>query len=224
MSKRTLWVSIESITVLVNGDVPGQQAPQGDDKRNAVLATLTYPRSGAPTVNSGQQYNLPNKAAFQPDQTDFFSSGLFKEVVQDETILQIKVTDTDTASKAEKIFLAILGALVIAALPAATGGLTGFFGGIAGTGVSQINTGMGKLGDDEVYVIGATDKIHINVDQLPADKNNPLRMALGMTVPDDVQKPYFTLGENNQPVTQYLILAKGSPIGSINLLLAAVPD
>jgi hypothetical protein len=43
--------------------------------------------------------------------------------VQDETILQIKVTDTDRASKAEKIFLAILGTLVNTALAAATAAL-----------------------------------------------------------------------------------------------------
>ena len=222
MSRRTLWVSIESVKVHVNGDVPGQGPPPGQDKRNAVLATLTYPRSGAPTVNSGQQYNLANDVAFQPDQTDFFTSGLFKELVQDETILQIKITDTDKASKAEKIFLAILGALVNAALTAATSGLTGFLGAISGTGVSQINTGMGKLGDDLVYVIGETDKIHLKVDDLPADKNHPLRMALGLTVPDDIDKPFFTIEQPDAP--QHLHVPKGSANGEIVLLLAAVPE
>lgn len=68
MSKRTLWVSIESISVGTNGDVPRQDAPKGDEKRNAVLSTLTYPRSGAPTVTSGQQYNLPNNnVPLKPD-------------------------------------------------------------------------------------------------------------------------------------------------------------
>ena len=224
MSKRTLWVSIESITVQVNGDVPGQNAPTGDDKRNAVVATLTYPRSGAPTVSSGQQYNLPNTNAFQPDQTDFFTSGLFKEVVQDETILQIKITDTDRTSKAEKIFLAILGALVNAALGTAAKGLTGFFGAVAGAGVDQIKTGMGQLGNDQVFVIGQTDKIRLNVDNLPTDRNNPLRMALGLTVPDDIDKPFIVLGPTGQPETKHLILAKGTANGQINLRLAAVAD
>jgi hypothetical protein len=224
MSKRTLWVWIESITVGVNGDVPGQQAPAGGVLQNAILATLTYPRSGAPTVTSGQQYNLANNAAFQPDQANFFACGLFKEVVQDETLLQLKITDTDKASKAEKIFLAVLGALVNAALTAATGGLSGFFGAIAGAGVSQVQTGMAKLGDDEVYVIGATDTVRIEVDQLPADKNNPLRMTLGLTVPDDIRKPYLVLDENHQPVTRYLSLDKGAPNGAITLRVAAIPD
>jgi hypothetical protein len=223
MSKRTLWVSIESITIPVNGDVPDQTDPTGGDKRNAVLATLTYPRSGAPTVTSGQPYNLPNGTVFQPDQTDFFSSGLFKEVVQDETILQIKITDTDRASKAEKVFLAILGVLVNAALTAAIGGLTGFFGAVAGAGVSQIKTGMGKPGDDQVYVIGQTDKIRLNVDHLPTDRNNPLRMALGLTVPDDVDKPFFVLGPNG-PEERHLHLPKGAVNGEIVLRLAAVAD
>lgn len=80
-------------------------------------------------------------------------------MVEDETILQIKVTDTDAASEGEKIFLTILGILVGSALTAATGGLSGFFGAIAGAGINQIKTGMGKLGGDQVYVIGQTDKV-----------------------------------------------------------------
>jgi hypothetical protein len=223
VSKRVVWVSIESITLIINGDVPGQGAPKGDDQKNAVLATLTYPRSGAPTVSSGQQYNIPSKTPYQPDQTDFFVSGLFKEDVQDETILQIKITDTDKASKSEKIFFTILGTLVNAALTAATGNLTGFLGAIAGAGVSQIQTGMGGLGGDQVYVMGETDSVKLQVDNLPTDKNNPLRMTLGLTVPDDIDKAYFTLGPTGQSVTNHLVLPKGSVNGTITLRVAAVP-
>lgn len=225
MSKRTLWISIESITLLQNGDVPGQTAPQGDNKRNAVMASLTYPRSGAPTVTSGQQYNVPQDAPFQPDQTNFFISGLFKEDVDTATMLEIKVTDTDFASKAEKIFVAILGALVNAGLTAAAGGLTGFLGAIAGAGIGQIKTGMSGLGGDQVYVVGATDKIALNMDDLPSDKATPLRMGLGLVVPDDIDKPYFVLDpETGNPVERHLLIPKGTPNGEIILLLAAVPE
>jgi hypothetical protein len=225
MSKRTLWVSIESITLGQNGDVPGQSAPHGEDKRNAVVASLTYPRSGAPTVSSGQQYNLPQNGPFQPDQNDFFTSGLFKEDVDDETILQIKITDTDRTSKGEKIFLTILGTLVNVGLTAASGGLSGFFGAVAGAGVDQITTGMGGLGDDHVYVVGETDQVRLEMDQLPADKHKPLRMTLGLVVPEDIDKPYFVLDhQTGQPVTHHLRLPKGTANGTITLKLAAVPE
>lgn len=227
MSKRTLWVSIESITTFVNGDVPGQNAPAASDKRNAVLGTLTYPRSGAPTVTSGQQYNLPNFApedqVFHPDPKDFFASGLFKEEVQDETLLQIKITDTDRSSKAEKVFAVVLGIAFKAATGLAIGQLTSVFGSVAAEGVEQLRTGWKKLGDDQVYVIGQTDTIRLEVDSLPTDKNQPLRMALGLTVPDDIEKPFIEMDENGRPVTKHLRLPKGTPNGEIVLRIAAVP-
>jgi hypothetical protein len=71
-------------------------------------------------------------------------------------------------------------------------------------------------------VIGQTDKIRLNVDNLPTDRTNPLRMALGLTVPDDVEKPYYTLGPTGQPELHYLRLPKGTPNGEIVLRLAAV--
>jgi hypothetical protein len=95
MVKRILLVSIESINVFQNGDVLGQGAPAGKDKRNALMASLKYPRSGAPSVTSGQHFDLTNNVPLKPDQTDFFQCGIFKEEVQDETILQVKLTDTD---------------------------------------------------------------------------------------------------------------------------------
>jgi hypothetical protein len=224
MSKHTLWVSIESITLLRNGDVPGQTTPAGEEKRNAIVASLTYPRSGAPTVTSGQQYNLPENEPFRPDQADFFASGLFKEEVEDETILQIKVTDTDKIGKAEKIFLTVMGVLVNAGLTAATGGLTGFFGAIAGAGVSQVQTGMAGVTGDQVYIVGETDKIKLKMNDLPTDRNNPQRMTLGLIIPSEIDKPFFVIDpETHQPVTKRLTLAKGSPNGTITLNVAAVP-
>ncbi|MGC2657234.1 MAG: hypothetical protein WA324_04595 [Bryobacteraceae bacterium] len=222
MSKRTLWVSIESITLIENGDVPGQRPPT--DPRNAVVATLTYPRSGAPTVSSGQPYNIPQNSSYRPNQADFFVSGLFKEVVQDQTILEIKVTDTDKASKAEKIFFTVLGTLVSAGLTAATGGLTGFLGAISGIGVTQIYTGMGKLGQDQVYVMGATGKIPIDVDAISGNKEDPTVQTYPLTVPADVEKGYLVLGPDNQTQTKYLKVPKGTKNGSITLRLYALPD
>lgn len=223
MSKRLLVVTIESILVEVNGDVPGQNPPTGEEKRNAVIGSLKYPRSGVPSVTSGQQFNLTNDEPLKPDLADFFKCGIFKEEVQDETILQIKITDTDKASNADKFFAKLLGVLVGAGLGVATGGLSSFFGAVAGFGIDQVKTGVAGLGADQVFVIGQTDEVRLGMDKLPSDINNPLRMRLNLTVPDDIQKPYLELDAQGNPVRKELILTKGSLNGFIVLRLVALP-
>ncbi len=101
-------------------------------------------------------------------------------------------------------------------------GLSSFFGAVAGAGVDQLNTGIGGLGDDQVYVIGQTDHVRLEVDTLPTDKDKPLRMNLALIVPDEVRKPYFELGPNG-PVQKELVLPKGTHNGNIILRLAALP-
>ncbi len=71
-------------------------------------------------------------------------SGLFKEEVLDETLLQIKVTDTDKASKTDVFVLKLLSALVGTALGVATKGLSNFLGAIAGVGVEEVKSGIPK--------------------------------------------------------------------------------
>jgi hypothetical protein len=223
MAKRLLVVTIESLTVFVNGDVPGQGEPTGEQKRNAVIASLKYPRSGTPSVTSGQQFNLSNNVPLKPDMTDFFKCGIFKEEVQDETILQIKLTDTDKASGAEKFFAALLGALMGGGLGAAAAGLGSFFGAVAGFGADQVKTGLAGLGKDQVFVIGQTDEVRLAMEKLPADKNDPLRMDLPLIVPEEVRKPYFELNPQGGAVRKELVLAKGFSNGNIVLRLAALP-
>jgi len=223
MSKRLLRVTIESIELAANGDVPGQKIPSGD-KRNAVIASLDYPRSGAPSVTSAQQYNLPEKIAFSPDQNDFFACGLFKEEVQDETILQIKITDTDRSGKIEQFVLALVSELAGAVLEAATEGLTTFLGAVAAVGIDQVRSGFGKAQTgDQVFVIGATDKIRLNVDSLPADPAYPLRLNLSLAVPEEVRKAYFEMDSAGRPVEKEIVLPKGAQNGHIVIRLSAAP-
>jgi len=223
MSRKTLWAKIESITVFENGDVPGQRAPQGGDKTNAVIASLTYPRSGVPSITSGQQYNLAKNEPMRPDASDFFSCGLFKEEVVEETILQIKVTDTDRASKAERFFEAVLAAVFGAAFGVVTGGLSKFFGAIAGFGIDQVKGSIAGAGGDEVFAIGQTDKVRLHVDTLPQNPAQPLRMNLALIVPEEVRKPFFTI-ENGSAVQKELVLAKGIHNGNIIVALHVTSD
>ncbi len=69
-------------------------------KDNALAATLTYPRSGSSQVVSVRTFDLESgKAAKLPDTDDFLKSGLFKELVQGETTLQLAVTDKDSRNR-----------------------------------------------------------------------------------------------------------------------------
>lgn len=223
MAKRLLLLTIESINVFQNGDVPGQGAPAGEEKRNAVMASLKYPRSGAPSVTSGQQFNLVDNVPLKPDQSDFFQCGLFKEEVQDETILQLKLTDTDKASKWEAFFLKLVSGLVGAVLGFATGGLSKFLGAVAGVGVDQVKTGISGLGGDQVFIIGQTDEIRLEMDTLPTDRNSPLRMNLALIVPEEVRKPFLELDASGNPIQKEVVLPKGFHNGNIILRLAALP-
>ena len=217
-------VTIESIELFSNGDVPGQSAPSGGEKRNAVIASLTYPRSGAPAVTSAQQFNLPEKILFSPDQTDFFACGLFKEEVQDETILEIKVTDTDRSGKIEQFVVRLLSLLGGAALGAATEGLTTFLGAIASAGVGIVRSGFPNIDPaEQVFIIGATDRIRLQVDSLPADPAQPLRMNLALMVPEEIRKPFFELDATGKPVHKEIVLPKGLHNGNIVLRLSAAP-
>lgn len=221
MSKKLLTVTIESVVVFSNGDVPsGKPASAGEKKNNAVVASLKYPRSGAPEVMSALQVDLTNNEPPKLDLNDFFSCGLFKEEVQDETILQVKVTDRDEAGKVEKFLLKLLSVVVGAGFGVATGGLSGVLGAVTGCGIGAVKTAIGAAGDESVFVIGQTEKVRLNMDQLPAGQ--PLRMDLPFTVPDEVRKPYSVL-EGGQVVEKAMVLPKGMHNGNIILRLTARP-
>ena len=221
MARRLLWVTIENIELFSNGEVPGAKLAAGEEKRNAVIASLTYPRSGAPSVVSALQFTVPEKTAFTPDQTDFFASGLFKEEVQEETLLQIKVTDTDQASKVGIFVLTLLTSLAGAALGTATGGISKVLGAVVTAGVDRVQNGIPKLAaGDQVFVIGETPKLKLKIDTIPADSGQPLRMNLPLMVEEEVRKPYFEM-DGGQAVAKELVLPKGTNNGHIIIRLWA---
>jgi hypothetical protein len=198
MSKKLLTVKIESILVNVNGEVPGAK-PDKTNQRNVLTATLLYPRSGAPSVASAKQFDLqPGKSPDRLDQADFFSCGLFKEEVNDETILEIAVTDRDIASNFEKGFVQVFSAILGAAI---TGGVK-------------------NAGADSSVTIGQTDKVRLKMDDLA---EAPTRMTLGFTVPALIEKNFFAPGPTGDPVEQRMRIEAGSANGTITLLVSATP-
>ncbi len=79
-----------------------------------------------------------------------------------------------------------MAAIFGAAFGVVTGGLSKFFGAIAGFGVDQLKGGITGAGEDQVYIIGQTDKVRLKVDSLPKSPAQPLRMNLALIVPEEV--------------------------------------
>jgi hypothetical protein len=220
MSKKLLTVKIESILVNVNGEVPGAK-PDKTNQRNVLTATLLYPRSGAPSVASAKQFDLqPGKSPDRLDQADFFSCGLFKEEVNDETILEIAVTDRDIASNFEKGFVQVFSAILGAGLTAATAGTGQILGAITGLALKAITGGVKNAGADSSVTIGQTDKVRLKMDDLA---EAPTRMTLGFTVPALIEKNFFAPGPTGDPVEQRMRIEAGSANGTITLLVSATP-
>jgi hypothetical protein len=226
VSKYTLWVSIESIDLLNDGSVPGQRGPVAA----AVVASLTYPRAGAPVVTSGHPFaprvlKTVSGASdisvyrYEPPEPDFFTAGIFKEDVEESTILDIKVTDTSHVSKAQKIFLAIaesaLGfgqAVIPYEMPILRGAVTNM-------GIGFLRTGLtAALGSDRVYVVGQAESLKLEMRDLP-NRSAPRREAIGLVVPDEIHKPY----QDATGSERELVLTKGMPNGEIILRIAAEP-
>lgn len=159
MSKILLRVNIEKVWVKSNGDLPKKENADEHDKKaqknNAIVATMVYPRSGAPNVISTKMVNLQNNKVKSFDLEDFWDSGLFKEEVDGETKLRIQVTDRDKISKFDKVFTTIFSALMGAGLGAVTGGISNvFLGAIANLGIKTY-TGTISVGKGEkINVIG----------------------------------------------------------------------
>lgn len=219
MAKKLVRVLIEDLIVFSNGDVPGE-SPASDQelKNNAVVGSLLYPRSGAPEALSVIQLDLKNNQSPETlNPSDFFSdSGLFKEEVQDETILKIKVTNRDSRSRFAQIFGRVLGGL----LGIATGGFGSILGLVSGLGIDALTDSIETEGGEQTFVIGASEPLRLKIDQLP--QNPPLRVNLPLVVPKEIRKRFFVL-ENGKAVQHELVLGKGKHNGHIILQISAEP-
>jgi hypothetical protein len=218
MLKKLLVVKVESVTLPFTGLLPGEQAkPAGDSepKRNALAATLQYPRSGAPSVATVMPLDLRPGTALRRDLGDFFDSGLFKEEVQGETILEIEITESDTSSVFEKALVQAFAAVFGAGVGIATGGLSKIFGAITNLGAGAITDSIKKAGGSQKQSIGRSDKIRLRMDAIA---ETPVRMALGLAAPERIERSYF-----EGAAQKTLTIEKGSPNGEIVLAVSAEP-
>jgi hypothetical protein len=225
MPQKLLIVRITELVVVSNGDFPGSRPSHDDDlglKNNSLIATLTYPRSGAPQVLSVKQYDLEDsKPATLVADDEFFDSLLFREEVFDRTVLRIKVTHLDESGKAGKFFLKLFSVIVGAGFSAVTGGLGGILGAVVGFGIDRLTGSIAGAGDQSVDVIGQA-KQTLSMD---AVTEQPQQIRLDLIAPETLIRRGFTFDpETHQAVEKDIVLtSKGQPNGHIVIEISALP-
>ena len=163
MPRKLLYVTVDRITLTTNGEPPNVT---DDSVKHALMATMLYPRSGAPTVTSALPVKELARGPNDLAGLSFYSNGLFKEEVQDTTLLNIKVVNRQESSKIEKFILSLFATIFGAGVGVLTGGLTGVLGAVTAFGVDALKGGIKSAGDDEVITIGETDNIPIDIASL----------------------------------------------------------
>ncbi len=223
MARKLFAIRLQELVVDSNGDFPGANPSHDDDlglKNNALIASLTYPRPGAPQVISVKQYDLENgKAATLTVDDEFFDPLLFREDVLDRTVLSVKVTNLDESGKAGKFFLKVFSVVLGAGFTAATSGLGGILGAVVGFGIDTLTGGVSGAGDQHVDVIGEA-KLNINVRNF-SDK--PELITLDLIAPDTITRSGFAFDpQTHQAVqNQVVITTKGQRNGHVILEVSA---
>jgi hypothetical protein len=182
MARKILRVYLESVLVQSNGAPPGWN---GDQPHNLMVATLRYPRSGAPSVASTKRIKLKSGVAFvAATGSPVWDSLIFKEEVDDETELRIKLLYHRDPSKLENVLKEIFGgaANVLGGFLETTGTLGLIIGGAIGEVADEANKPSGP----DSLVIGRTDPLPICVND---GFERPV--ALGIVNPSEKKISYF---------------------------------
>jgi hypothetical protein len=211
MPRKLLYVTVDSITLVTNGEHPN--VTDGAVK-HALMATMLYPRSGAPTVTSALPVKDLARGTTDLTGLGFYSNGLFKEEVQDSTLLNVKVVNRQETSKIEKFIVTLFATVLGAGLGVVTGGLTGVLGAVSAFGVDALKGGIKGAGDDEVLTLGETNNIPINIAQIGSDE---ITHDYDLILKDEVVKRY--IDPQTGQIGTYTITPGGN--GSIRLRLRA---
>jgi hypothetical protein len=185
MASKLFFVTVESITL----DTVGEPV-NVDDKsiKHAVTASLLYPRSGAPNITSALTIQDLSKGPNILPSDSFYDNGIFKEEVQDSTMMSLKVISRQSKSNVEKFLLAFFATVLGAGLGVVTGGLGNILGAITGFGIDKLKSGIQSAGDDEVIVIGETGNIPIDILRIGA---SPVSRSYILTVREEIVKLFI---------------------------------
>lgn len=213
MARGVLRLLIQSIQVKSNGDVPEDQKPKTGTS-NLLVATLRYPRSGAPSVVTTFPLDLKDNVVHNFDVGDFFGSVIFKEEIDTETILKIQLLDRQEPSTFTKVVAALAGAIFGAALDGIVGGISNaIVGAVAALPVTSLKSSF-KLDGETTTVLGEGE-IKLSVGSIPGT------LAVPLTVPEDVTEEYYGFAQpgGGQPQKmRKVILKKNDSLGTVNFI------
>jgi hypothetical protein len=190
MEQKILRVYLDGIMLNSNGVPPGWEDSQ---PHNLVVATLRYPRSGAPSVVSTKLLSLQSQREFTPSAAgNIWDRLLFKEAIEGETELQVKVLYHSTPSKAEEILKKLFG-VGVSVLESVLGGV-GVLGIILAGALGEIVDSVKQSGP-EILSLGQTKPLAIKVtDEFTAP------VALGLINATNRELSYFPPGSNTSKV------------------------
>lgn len=227
MSKKLLVVRIQELVVSSNGDYPGERPSRNDElglKNNSLMASLKYPRSGAPQVVSIKQYDLvsgsPAHLLDERTPDEFFDNLLFREEVLDQTVLHLTITNFDATGKVVKFFLKLFSVIIGAGFTAASSGLTTVLGAVTGFGVDTMRAGVSGSGDDHVDRIGEA-RLPLSMDKLT---EAPQSIRLELTAPETIiRRGYHMDPEHGVEDREIAVTTQGKANGHITLEILALP-
>lgn len=215
MARKLLRILVKSIRVTTNGDVAEDQKPPAADpeeRNNVILATLVYPRGGAPTVVSSLAVNLEDNKT-----TDFGALGvwdrlLFKEEVESETVLKIQLLDRDRTSKWTRFVALFFGTVLGTALQGVVGGIGNkIVGAVAALPLEPIGKSF-KVGEEELIVLGEGKRELFVADALPTPLSIPLKAK------ETIAKDYWAFAAGGKLVKKSkTLIKKGQLLGAIEL-------
>jgi len=214
MARGILRLAVKEITVEWNGDdTEGKKPGAGSEKNNAIVASLRYPRSGAPAVVSSLAADLESGVLAQFDLGDFWKSGLFKEEMDSETVLTIQVLDRDATSKVAKVIASLSGTILTAGLGAIVGGISNaIVGAVAALPVDALGATF-KLDKEAITVLGEA-KRELKAGEIPDE------IELTLKVPKAIGKDYYKAkypGDTKMNKKNDVIFKKDAVMGTIVL-------
>lgn len=126
---------------------------------------LEYPRSGTPAITTMKMMDLPSRRRVELDTSDFWESGLFKELIDTETRLTVTISDRDAVSRFGKWIRRILSLMFKASISPKVSGTTNIFqGAVASDLQTKLIAGVaGSDADAMVTELCASRPIHLEI-------------------------------------------------------------
>lgn len=123
--KTVFQITLKSIKTLDNG------MTHGDNELNLASFSLIYPREGVASVENVKKMKLENNKVYSFENEDFSDRLLFKESIQGDSSLKVKLAVVESVSKIDKILTDVFKGALLAGAGLITGGTgtTLFIGG-----------------------------------------------------------------------------------------------